>query len=97
MAQSSFVLETQTIRKMAADPACKWKWTKHAFERMAEFQPSVTQPDIENALMNGQVILAEYLKDELWRVRGPDLDGQMITVVVAPHSQPLRIKVITVF
>ncbi len=97
MAQSSFVHETQTIRKMAVDPACKWKWTDHALKMMLKFRPSVTQPDVENALTKGQVILLEHIKDITWRVRGPDLDGNNITVVVAPTMDPPRIKVITVF
>lgn len=92
-----FVSETQICRKVAGNRDCRWEFRLHALERMAEFNPPLTQPDVQNALMFGQVIYAEEKSDVLWRVRGPDLDGGMIKVVAAVFRDEVRIKVVTTF
>jgi hypothetical protein len=54
-------------------------------------------PDIQNGVMNGQVLLQEEKQDRLWRVRGRDLDGRRIQIVVAVCEMELTIKVVTAF
>jgi Domain of unknown function (DUF4258) len=53
------------------------------------------KPDVEAALINGQVILEEHKQDVLWRVRGRDIDGQRIEVVVSVDDVEITIKVVT--
>ena len=60
---------------------------------MVRFEPPVTQPDVKNAVTNGHVILEEPGKtDLLWRVVGPDLDGNNIKVVVAVYEAEVTVK-----
>lgn len=47
--------------------------------------------------MNGQVILHEQKQDLLWRVKGRDIDGNEIRVVVAVYEEAIIIKVVTTF
>lgn len=95
MAKPHYVTETQILRKVASDPECRYIWTKHAPKQMTA--RGYTEPDIECALMNGQVVLEERKKDILWRVEGTGIDGGKITVVVAVYAAERAIKVVTVF
>lgn len=95
-ASANYVSETQTIRELAGDKRCRWQFTVHALDRMA--QRGLYQSDIENALTKGHVVLVEtHQRDITWRVRGKDLDGKTIEVVVAVRTEPSGVKVITVF
>jgi hypothetical protein len=93
--QAHYVEETQTVRRIAADPRCRWIWTDHAETQMKERR--IAAPGVKAALTNGQVILQESKKDILWRVRGRDEDGRMIEVVVAVFAAAIKIKVVTAF
>jgi Domain of unknown function (DUF4258) len=96
MAQPHYVTETQTVRKVANDPRCRWKYTPHALQAMID--DGWTALDVEFALMtNGQVVLQEQKRDILWRIEGRDIDGRRIRVVVAVYEQAILIKVITTF
>jgi len=57
----------------------------------------ISQPDVQSALMNGQVTLEEVKRDVLWRVEGKDIDGRRIEVVVAADEGEITIKVVTAF
>jgi hypothetical protein len=57
---------------------------------------SVTKDDLMAVLTNGQILFHEVKKDELWRVRGVDLDGRTVEVVVAVYADTVVVKVITV-
>ena len=46
--------------------------------------------------MEGQVVLEENKQDRLWRVKGRDLDGNAMEVVVAVFEDEKKIKVVTV-
>jgi hypothetical protein len=56
-----------------------------------------TVPDVQFALMNGQVTLEENKKDILWRVEGTDIDGRALTAIVAVYVLAIEIKVVTAF
>ena len=56
-----------------------------------------TTQDVEISLMNGQVTLHEQKKDLLWRVKGKDVDGNEIQVVVAVYEEAIIIKLVTTF
>jgi Domain of unknown function (DUF4258) len=65
---------------------------------IAKEDPPITQPDVEEALSNGKVILEENnKKDIIWQVKGRDLDLRSIVVVITLFEQEKRIKVITVW
>ena len=95
MVQPHYVSETQVLRRVAQNPECRFIWTKHALKAVADDKR--TTLDIEQALMNGQVILQEQKRDILWRVIGVDLDGNRIQVVVAVYEKEIVIKVVTTF
>jgi hypothetical protein len=97
MQQPHYVTETQIVKKLAKDRRCKFIWTIHSLEEMtARFPAPATAADVEHCLMSGQVILEEYKRDILWRVKGRDLDGRVMEVVIAVFEEEKRIKVITV-
>ena len=97
MQQTHYIPETQTLRKLARSRNCRYIWTLHSLEEMGERKPvPATSSDVECCLMNGQVILEEYKRDTLWRVRGQDLDGRIMEVVVAVFEEKRRIKIVTV-
>ena len=95
MQQPHYVTETQILRKTLANPECRYIWTAHAQEVMAE--RNISAADIEHALMTGHVTLEEKKKDILWRVEGTDIDGRTLEVVVAVFSDVVVIKVVTAF
>ena len=96
MFEPHYVHETKILQSVASDPACRWKFTKHALKKMEKNGWSA--PDIQNGVMNGQVTLQEDAKqDRLWRVRGRDLDGRRIQIVVAVDEMEVTIKVVTAF
>jgi hypothetical protein len=97
MAKADFVHQTQTTRRVASNPACRWRFKRHALEKMELFHPPVTQPDVKNAVTKGHVVLEEAKRDLLWRVVGPDLDGNNIKVVVAVYEAEVAVKIVTVF
>ncbi len=90
-----YVGETQTLRRTANHPRCRFRFTTHALEEMKVDGWSV--PDVEFALMNGQVVLQESKKDILWRVEGTDIDGRALTAIVAVFEMAIEIKVVTAF
>ena len=92
-----YVNQTQTLKRVLADPDCRWIWGKHAPIEMNEEKPPITYPDVKEVLRNGKVVLEEYKQDTLWRVRGRDLDHRSIFVVVAVDEAEKCIKIITVF
>jgi hypothetical protein len=95
MALPHYVTETQILRKIARDPKCSWRFTTHALQEMAA--DGWTADDVQEALINGHVVLHEQKRDLLWRVEGTDIDGGRIRVVVAVYELIIRIKVITTF
>ena len=95
MAQTHYVSETQILRQVACDPRCRFIWTKHALQEVAN--DGRTTADVEYALTNGRVVLHEQKRDLLWRVIGQDLDGERIQVVVAVYEEAIVIKVVTTF
>jgi hypothetical protein len=94
-AKPHYVTETQTLRRVASNPDCGWRFTTHALEEMAK--DGWTADDVIHAVTNGQVVLEEQKQDRLWRVDGKDVDGNRIQVVVAVYETDIRIKVITAF
>jgi hypothetical protein len=94
-AKPHYVTETQTLRRVANDPDCSWRFTRHALEEMAK--DGWTADDVRHAVMAGQVVLEEQKQDRLWRVEGKDVDGNRIQVVVAVYEALIRVKVITAF
>jgi hypothetical protein len=95
MAEPHYVSETQILRRVARDPACRWIFTRHAEDMTGE--RNKTAPDIQHALTNGRVTLHEQKRDLLWRVLGADVDGNRMEVVVAVYEDAIAIKVVTVF
>lgn len=95
MAEPHYVTETQILRRVARDPNCRFRWTKHALQAVKD--DGRTTEDVEYALTNGQVILQEQRKDLLWRARGKDLDGKPVEAVVAVEADEIVIKVVTTF
>jgi hypothetical protein len=95
MAQQSYVAETQVLRRVASNPECTWSYSKHAEERMAE--RNIQASDIQQALINGHVVLEERKRDLLWRIDGKDIDGRRIQVVAAIYKEAIEIKIVTVF
>jgi hypothetical protein len=95
MQQAQYALETATIRRLAADPECRFRWTKHALERMAK--RGIHAQDVVNALITGQVLFHEIKEDTLYRVNGRDLNGQRLQVQIAVFEDIITIKVVTAF
>ena len=95
MAQQSYVAETQIVRQVASNPECTWTYSKHAEDRMAE--RDILASDIQQALINGHVVLEERKRDVLWRINGKDIDGRRIHVVAAVYEEAIEIKIVTVF
>jgi hypothetical protein len=94
-AKPHYVTETQTLRRVANNPDCRWRFTQHALEEMEN--DGWTGDDVRHAVMTGQVVLEEQKQDRLWRVEGKDVDGNRIQVVVAVDEVEIRVKVITAF
>jgi Domain of unknown function (DUF4258) len=94
-AQPHYVLETQILRRVANNPNCSWRFTKHALQEMDNDRWNAD--DVKYAVMNGRVILEEQKRDVLWRVLGRDIDGGQIQVVVAVDEGSIEIKVVTTF
>ena len=90
-----YVTETQILRRVANNPDCSWRFTRHALEEMAN--DGWTADDVRHAVMNGRVVLEEQKQDRLWRVEGKDVDGNRIQVVAAVDEVGIRVKVITTF
>lgn len=98
MPRANYVTESQIIQGVARDPNCRWIWTKHGLEQMADPDRDATQADVECSLTNGQVVLIEtHKKDILWRVVGKDVDGKRLTVVAAVDPDEPAIKVVSVW
>ena len=98
MPQPVYIAQTQLVRRIARDAKCRWEWRKHYFIEAAKEDPPITQPDVEEALRHGTVILEENnKKDIVWQVKGRDLDLRSIVVVIALFEREKRIKVITVW
>jgi len=95
MPQPHYVTETQVLRSVVTVPGRRFIWTSHALERMAA--RDVIEADVVEVLTNGQVILEERKQDILWRVRGRDIDGRQLEIVVAVYEESIEIKVVTVF
>lgn len=95
MPNPHYVTETQTTRQVASDPNCRIKFTRHAEVRMRE--RNITAPDVIHVLTTGQVTLAEYKQDVVWRVEGVDLDGTRLSVEAVVMSDEIKIKVVTAF
>jgi hypothetical protein len=95
MPQPNYAKETQIMRRIVAHPDHRYIWTKHALERMAERKIEAT--DIEHCLTFGHVVLVESKRDILWRVKGSDIDGDGMDVLIAVYEDENGIKVITVF
>jgi len=95
MALPQFVSETQLVRRVAANPECRFRWTKHSLVEVAKERWTAT--DVEYSLTNCQVTLVEWKKDVLYRSVGTSLDGDRIEAVVAVFENEIVIKVVTVF
>jgi Domain of unknown function (DUF4258) len=63
------------------------------WKRMQE--RGISAPDIEHALTNGQVVLSEVKRDDVWRVIGKDIDGNRLTIEVVVLGN--TIKIVTAF
>jgi hypothetical protein len=95
-ASPRYLVETISLRKAAGNPKCRWRWTTHALERMAE--RGIAAADVLRAVKTGQVILHEVKRDPVWRVEGKDVDGEKIRVLVTVSKTEIpRIKIITAF
>ena len=57
----------------------------------------ISASDVEYTLTNGQVVLSEMKKDDVWRVVGRDIDGEELTVEVVVWDDTITIKVVTTF
>ncbi len=97
MGQADYVSETRILRSVANHAECRLIWTRHSLVEMADRKPPATEPDVWNVLTKGRVVLEEYKQDILWRVRGTDLDGTKMEVVVAVYELEIEIKIVTVF
>jgi Domain of unknown function (DUF4258) len=96
MSAANYALETKTIQRVASHPQCRFIWTKHVLERMAERK--IEASAIKRVLITGQVTLEETAKKDIcWRVEGTDVDGCKLEAVVAVFEGAIKIKVITVF
>ena len=95
MSSPHYVAETQILRRVACNPGCRILWGRHAPQQMAA--RGINAEDVIHALMNGQVTLEEYKRDVLWRVRGKDIDGNPLEVVVAVYEETITIKMVTTF
>ena len=95
MAQIAYQTETAILHGVATDPQCGWKWTRHAEEQMAE--RGITAPDVQEALMNGYVDIVDRKRDDVWRVKGTDIDGNPLTVACVVDQGQIKIKVVTAF
>lgn len=73
-----------------AASASRIRYESHARLRMKE--RSVSREDVRNALMNLKTCKAGI--DDRWKVTGPDLDGDALTVVLVIEGD---LVVITVF
>jgi hypothetical protein len=94
--QPLYNAETALLRRLVANPECRFRWTKHAIERM--IKRGIVAEDVKCALMNGQIMFHEALKHDLfYRVDGTDLDGHRLQVQVAIYEEIVSIKVITAF
>jgi hypothetical protein len=87
--------ETAILRTLLSDPECRFIWTNHAKERMAE--RNIVAEDVITALTNGQILFHEIKRDTLYRVDGRDLDGNRLQVEVALDEDTITIKVVTAF
>ncbi len=95
MAQVAYQTETTVLHGVATDPQCRWRWTRHALEQMAK--RGITAPDVQEALTNGYVEIVERKQEDVWRVKGVDLDGNPLTVPCVVDQGAIWIKVVTAF
>lgn len=95
MVRPGYKTETDFLHSVATDPHCRWLWTRHAPERMRE--RGITAPDVQHVLMNGHVELVERKTDDVWRVKGKDLDGRTLIVACVVFGDTIAIRVVTVF
>jgi hypothetical protein len=93
--EPQYVNETEILQRIASEPRCRWKWSRHALAKMKE--RGITKPDVKMAMMTGKVVLEEYKKDILWRIIGKDIDGSKIFVSAAVYEEEIIIKVVTSF
>jgi hypothetical protein len=94
-ASPQYLVETKTLRRVANSPRCRWRWTNHAEERMAE--RGIAAADVQRAVKTGRVVLHELKRDLVWRVEGTDIDGERIQVLLTVYEMEIRIKIITAF
>jgi hypothetical protein len=90
-----YLVETRTLRRVASNSRCRWRWTDHALERMAE--RGITASDVQRVAKTGQVVLHEVKRDVVWRVEGADVDGAKIQVLLTVYETAIVIKIITAF
>ena len=95
MAQPNYKTETDILHSVAANPKCRWFWTKHALEQMAE--RGITAPDVQEALTNGHIELIERKADDVSRVKGLDLDGHDLVVACVVFDDGIAIRIVTTF
>lgn len=95
MAQLSYKTETDVLHLVARDPSCRWLPTRHAAEQMAARGILIT--DVQFALTVGHVELVERKADDVWRVRGRDLDGNALMVACVVFEDTIAIRIITAF
>jgi hypothetical protein len=95
MAQPLYAVETAVLRRLAINPSCTFRWTKHVLARMQE--RNIHAEDVIHALTNGQVMFHETKEDILYRVDGTDLDGKRLQVQVAIYEDIIAIKIVTAF
>jgi uncharacterized protein DUF4258 len=93
--QPLYNAETALLRRLVANPECRFRWTKHAIEQMRE--RGIVAEDVKHALTTGQIMFHELKQDVLYRVDGTDLDGHRLQVQVAIYEEIVSIKVITAF
>jgi Domain of unknown function (DUF4258) len=91
--QPHYASETQILRRVARDPSVRFIWTDHASEQMNK--RGISAPDVEHALINGQVVLSEAKRDDVWRVEGKDIDCNLLTIEVVVWED--TIKIVTAF
>jgi 1,6-anhydro-N-acetylmuramate kinase len=90
-----YVIETHALRRIANSQECRWRFLRHALERMAERK--ITAADVERVIKHGRIVFHELKQDDVYRVQGRDVDGLEMQVSVAFYETEILIKVITAF
>ncbi len=93
--QPSFSGETARLRRVAGNPNVHVFYGKHARTRMIERH--ISELDVKHILGRCPVVRVEpHLGSIRWNVRGKDLDGRNVELVVIVNEDDIEITVVTV-